>query len=164
MCKGIKTTCKNKEVSLRASRSLFPQICIVMHRREIDLKKVFKYPLGPLPWLLAGQNGEIKKTSKVAILHALEKDVEPMNDYPHNHVCSIDGMALIQMIKLSGTTYAKLADELLKAVLARNQKAVKTDVVFDVYRERSIRNAEQVRRSSGIVAINNIIPTSQVYQ
>ena len=73
-------------------------------------------------------------------------------------------MALIQMIKLSGTTYAKLADELLKAVLARNQKAVKTDVVFDVYRERSIRNAEQVRRSSGIVAINNIIPTSQVYQ
>ena len=164
MCKGIKTTCKNKEVSLRASRSLFPKICIVMHRREIDLKKVFKYPLGPLPWLLAGQNGEIKKTSKVAILHALEKDVEPMNDYPHNHVCSIDGMALIQMIKLSGTTYVKLADELLKAVLARNQKAVKTDVVFDVYRERSIRNAEQVRRSSGIVAINNIIPTSQVYQ
>ena len=80
-----------------------------MQRREIDLKKVFKYPLGPFPWSLAGQNGEFRKTSKVAILHALEKDVEPMDDYPHNHVCIIDGLALIQMVKPSGMTYAKLA-------------------------------------------------------
>ena len=163
MCKRIKTTCRSKEVSLRASRSLFTPICIVMQRREIDLKKVCKYPLGHLPWSLAGQNGELKKTSKVAILHTLEKDVEPMNDYQHNHVCIIDGMALIQMIKPSSMTYAKLADELLKAVLARNKQVVKTDVVFDVYREKSIKNVERVRRSSGTVAINNIIPTSQVY-
>ena len=61
-------------------------------------------------------------------------------------------------------TYAKLADKLLKAILARNKKAVKTDDVFDVYRENSIKNAERVRRSCGTVAINNIIPTSQVYQ
>ena len=73
-------------------------------------------------------------------------------------------MALVQMIKPSGMTYASLADELLKAVLARNKTAVKTDVVFDVYRENSIKNAERVRRSSGKVAINNIIPTSPVYQ
>ena len=44
ICKNIKITCKNKEVSLRSSRSLFAQICIVMQRREIDLKKVLKYP------------------------------------------------------------------------------------------------------------------------
>ena len=30
MCKSVKTTCKNKEVSLRASINLFAQICIVM--------------------------------------------------------------------------------------------------------------------------------------
>ena len=162
--KNIKITCKNKEVSLGASRSLFAQICIVMQRREIDLKKVLKVSLEPFPWLLAGQNGELKKTSKVAILHALEKDVEPMDDYPHSHVFIIDGMTLIQMIKPSGMMYAKLADKLLKAVLARNKKAVKTDVIFDVYRENSIKNAERVRRSSSTVAINNIIPTDQVYQ
>ena len=46
------------------------------------------------------------------------------------------------MIKPSGLTYAKLADELLKTVSARNKKAVKIDVVFDVYRENSIKNAE----------------------
>ena len=142
MCKNMKTTCKNKEVSLRASRSLFAKLCIVMQRREIDLTKVLKYPLGPFPWSLARQNGELKKSSKVAILHALEKNVEPMDDYLHNHVCIIDGMVLTQMIKPSGLTYAKLTDELLKAVLARNKKAVKTDVAFDVYRENSIKNAE----------------------
>ena len=166
MCKNMKTTCKNKEVSLRASTSLFAQICIVMQRREIDLKKVFKYPLRPFPWSFAGQNGELKKTSKVAILHAWKKmsSLWMTIHTTHNHVCIIDGMALIQMIKSSGMTYAKLADELLKAVLARNKKAVKTDVVFDVYGENSIKNAERVRRLSGTVATNNIIPTSQVYQ
>ena len=87
-----------------------------------------------------------------------------MDDYPHSHACIIDGMALIQMIKPSGMMYTKLADKLLKAVLARNKKAVKTDVVFDVFRENSIKNAERVRRSSSTVAINNIIPTNQVYQ
>ena len=88
----------------------------------------------------------------------------PMDDYPHNHVCIIDGMALIQMIKPSGMTYAKLADELLKAVLARNKKAVKTDVVFDMHRENSMKKAESVRRLSGTIVIKNIIPTSQIYQ
>ena len=99
MCKNMKITCKNKEVSLRASRRLFAQVCIVMQRRETDLKNVFKYPLGPFPWSLAGQTGELKKTSKVGILHALEKYVERMDDYQHNHVCITDGMALIQMIR-----------------------------------------------------------------
>ena len=68
------------------------------------------------------------------------------------------------MIKPSGMMYAKLADELLKAVLARNKKAVKTDVVFDVHRESSMKKAESVRILSGTIVINNIIPTSQICQ
>ena len=35
-----------------------------MQKRSIDLKEVFKYPLGLFPWALAGSVGDLKKLIK----------------------------------------------------------------------------------------------------
>ena len=90
MMKTVKVSCKDKQVPLEATRNLFGQIAIIMQNRNLDLKDIFQYPLGPFPWALAGQSGELKKTNKVALLHALEKDVDPVEEYPASHVCIID--------------------------------------------------------------------------
>ena len=63
-------------MALRTSRSLFAQICVVMQRREIDLKKVFKYPLGPFPWSLAGQNGErVRRSSGTVAINTYKSSI-----------------------------------------------------------------------------------------
>ena len=84
-----------------------------MQRRNVDLKEVFKHPLGPLPWSLSGIVGELRKTNKVAILHHLEKDTTPLSHPPHNHTVIIDGMAAIQKARANGLTFQHFADDLL---------------------------------------------------
>ena len=51
----------------------FAKLLIIMQKRSMDLKEVFKYSLGPFPWALAGSVGDLKKTNKSALLHELQK-------------------------------------------------------------------------------------------
>ena len=76
----------------------------------------------------------------------------------------IDGMALVQKMKPSGATFQQLADNLLKSILSISKNAEIIDVVFYVYKDDSIKNAERIRRSSGQIAIRKIVPSSPVNQ
>jgi hypothetical protein len=49
------------------------------------LKEVFKYPLGPFPWALAGVMGDLKKTNKSALLNEVEKLTEPLDSLPDDY-------------------------------------------------------------------------------
>ena len=120
-----------------------------MQHRNVDLKGVFKYPLGPLPWSLSGVVGELRKTNKVAILHQLEKDTTPLSHPPYNHAAIIDGMAAIQKAKARGLTLQQFADDLLQFIISGSRLARRRDIVFDGYRDSLIKNAERVRRSTG---------------
>ena len=66
-----------------------------MKKRQLDLKKVFCYPLGPFPWSLADSNGGLKKTSKVSILHELDKDTEPVVEPIVHHVSQSSQLGLL---------------------------------------------------------------------
>ena len=43
----------------------------MQQNRKDDLKDVFCYPLGPVPWALATSNGELKKVSKSKLMHEI---------------------------------------------------------------------------------------------
>lgn len=73
-------------------------------------------------------------------------------------------MALIQKIKVRGITFSELAKQIFQHVLNITPKPVRTDLVFGVYKENSIKDAERVRRSTGDVrfqAIRGEQPTKQ---
>ena len=135
-----------------------------MQHHHVDLKEVFKYPLGPLPWSLSGVVGEMRKTNKVAILHHLEKDTTPLSHPPHNHATIIDGMASIQKAKANGLTFQQFADNLLQFIIYGSRLTRRIDVVFDVYRDSSIKKTERVRRSMGKLEFSSIIPTQKIQQ
>ena len=117
---------------------------IIMQHRNVDLKEVFKYPLGSLPWSLSGVVGELGKTNKVPILHYLEKDTTPLSHSPHNHAAIIDGMVAIQKVKASGLKFQQFADDLLQFIMSDSRLARRKDIDFDVYRDSSIKNVERV--------------------
>ena len=61
----IKTfTINSKVIPLQASKSLFAKIALVAQILSLNLRQVFKFPLGPRPWSLAEPLGTLKKTSK----------------------------------------------------------------------------------------------------
>ena len=110
----VKVGVKDCMMPLKIHRALFDQMVVIMQHCNIDLKEVFRYTLGQLPWSLSGVVGELYKTNKVAILHHLEKDTTPLSHPPHDHAAIIDGMAAIQKRKANGLTFQQFADNLLQ--------------------------------------------------
>lgn len=58
-------------------------------------------------------------------------------------------MALVQRLKGDQKTFAAVAETLLGRVLNEGGTSDRIDVVFDDYREESIKNAERVNRGEG---------------
>ena len=60
----------------------------------------------------------------------------------------IDAMALVQRLKGDHKTFAEVAESLLCLVLHEGSNSKRIDVIFDVYKENSIKNAETEKRGA----------------
>ena len=141
-------------------RTLFAGMALIAQFRKIDLKEVFIYPLGPLPWAIADPYGMPRKTNKAQLLKQIEKGTPPADQYPRYATSIYDGMAVLQKYQPpSRSTFRTLAETLLQKISSQINK--KFHVVFDVYRDLSIKNPERSKRSSGSVEgirYKNILP------
>ena len=67
----MKAVCKvrNKDLvlPLRMDRDVFARIALLGQFRQIDMKLFFTYPLGPLPWSLAGFYGRPRKSRQAKL-------------------------------------------------------------------------------------------------
>ena len=55
------------EVIIKADRDLFARLIIIAQSRDLDLREVFSYSLGPVPWPLASGDGSLCKTVKLSL-------------------------------------------------------------------------------------------------
>ncbi|GFO16097.1 hypothetical protein PoB_004260200 [Plakobranchus ocellatus] len=60
-------------VKIKAERNIFGQLIVLSQEYQIDMEKVLKYPLSPVPWSLSSPGGLPLKTKKATLLHKLEK-------------------------------------------------------------------------------------------
>ena len=144
-------------IPVQASKELFAKISLVAHIRSLDMRSIFKFPLGPLPWALAEPMGTLKKTSKATFLHKLEGPVEPLERVSGDYAMVFDGM-------VTNKTFGQLSTDLLEKILTTGSKVARIDVVFDVYCDLSIKNVERKRRSKDQLLFKSIIATSQIKQ
>ena len=110
------------------------------------MKEVLTHPLGPLPWSLAAPDGCLKQTPKSALAKELQKGLEAVENLPSRSACIIDGMAMVQRLNGDHKTFREVADLLLSMVLREGASSSRIDVVFDDYREITIKNAEREKR------------------
>ena len=129
---------KNREISLNSLMNLFGQLPIIIQTRQINLKDVFCYPLSIYPLALATNIGFIHKTNKASLLQSLEKNVQPgvIRQDTTNIVNVLDGMTLIRKMKLRDITFSQLAKQIFQHVLNITPRPVRTDLVFDIYKEK----------------------------
>ena len=57
-------------------------------------------------------------------------------------------MTMVQKIREDQKTFAEVADDMLSVVLHEGTDNQRIDVVFNVYRDSSIKNAEREKRGS----------------
>ena len=103
----------------------------------------------PLPWGLANPDGSIRKTNKASLVRELEKNVSPAETIIHPSSCIIDGMSMIQRLNANNKTFLQISESILSSVLCEGSQNDRIDVVFDVYRDMSIKNAERLNRVTG---------------
>eukprot|EP00745_Piridium_sociabile_P027749 TRINITY_DN44663_c0_g1_i3.p1 TRINITY_DN44663_c0_g1~~TRINITY_DN44663_c0_g1_i3.p1 ORF type:complete len:1606 (-),score=395.32 TRINITY_DN44663_c0_g1_i3:590-5317(-) len=133
---------------VKADRKLFGQMILVAERRNLHMRDVLKHPLGPLPWSLANIDSSLRKTNKSALAVELEKSVSCAEDIPRPSACVIDGMNLVYRMNGNNKTFAQLAESALHQVLNEGAHSQRIDVVFDVYRKTSIKDAERCKRGA----------------
>ena len=81
-----------------------------------------------------------------------------------NHTLIVVGMAYVRQIKTTDLSYKDFSTKLLNYVLNSGKYASQIDVVFDVYKENSIKDVERTRRSSGDLVLKQIVSTSKIKQ
>ena len=137
---------------------------MIQQIRPLDLKEVFSYPPGPIPRSLATSAGELMKARKAAPMNELEKGFTNVDGVQRPFATVIDGMALVRKVKHTGHTFNSFADEVLKYAVLSSSGALRTDIVFYVYHEHSIKNAERGHREIGKSQFRRIIGNQTIKQ
>ena len=164
MKKTAKNKVKNKVIPIESHSNMFGQLALSMQHHEINLKEVFEYPIGPYLRSLCGSMGEMRKTCKSTLLQILEKGVDPEKQIDDETTTVLDGIALVRKIKTSGKTFGEMSDILLQTVLNHGGNSRKIDLVFCVYGNHSIKNAERTRTALGTLLFQNAEPTQPIKQ
>ena len=79
-----KVTAKERALPLQMDRALFARMALIGQFRQIDMRTVFKFPLGPLPWSLADPYGFPHKTDKGKLTEHVERGVPLQDRFPVN--------------------------------------------------------------------------------
>ena len=121
---------------------------LIAENQKLQMREVLSHPLGPLPWALSTADGSLTKTNKAALAKELQKSVSFEDVIPQPPPCMIDAMALVQRLKGDHKTFAEVAESLLCFVLQEGSNSKRMDVLFDIYKENSTKNAEREKRGA----------------
>ena len=159
--KKIASKDKAKVQVLKEDCALFSRLYIASQNRNGDLDNFFKYENQPWPPSLA-QAGNLHAEQKADLI----KCVEPINNAkpPVLDVIILDGAVVVQMLS-TGTmhTFEEYAQVVfLPYVLKQIDSVERVDVVWDAYKEDSLKKATREKRGSGQrrkVSANTRIPS-----
>ena len=127
---------KNLVLPLRMARDVFARMALLKQFRQIDVKVLFTYPLGPPPWSLADPYGLPRKSNKAKLSQQLERGITATEKYPENATSIFDGMAVLQKLTIpSGATFYMVAERVFEMVTSTC--SMRIDVLFDMYRVRN---------------------------
>jgi hypothetical protein len=125
---------------------------LIAQHRKLDIKDVLCYPLGPKPWALANGDRTLKKTNKALLGKYIEKEIANVEMTTGASATIVNAMGTVQMVHDENFPFIELSSG-----------SGRIDVVFDLYKEQSIKAAEKVNRGSkdGIV-FNQIKPGHRI--
>ncbi|KAK5894619.1 hypothetical protein CesoFtcFv8_011293 [Champsocephalus esox] len=142
---------KNKQNTIKVDRQILQRL-ITAYRagRKVDLENVLQHELMPIPPSLAATNGSLHSTNKSVLANILTKHVQTPADVPLQEPSCLasDGQALVMALGKppDTTTFGDYANKFAETVLKMGEKYQRVDVVFDRYRDKSIKTGTRRKR------------------
>lgn len=141
---------KNQVALLKSDCSLFSRLFIACQTRDGNLHDFFQHENQPFPPSLS-QNGNLRSGSKSDLLDCLV--IPRDNDQrPDIQVLIMDGASIVHMMKPSnGFTFNDYAKRIfIPHIESKLEKVERLDVVWDTYKENSLKASTRQERGKGI--------------
>ena len=138
------TTKDMKIKEIQGTRDLFGRLLFLALQQQVDLCKVFKFPLTPVPMSLSHIDGTVMKSNKSKLMHKLEGKVSSSPPASVD-VCVVDGMFMTQSLHNLEPAYGGIAKKILRSLC---RKAKRVDFVCDTYERPSIKDIERCARGN----------------
>lgn len=154
---------KEKRSILKADRNLFQRLVTAYEAgRSVDMQAVLKHELLPVPISLAEMNGTLRTGNKSVLADKLTEDIVCPEAIELHHSSScliIDGQALVVALGKpdKAVTFGDLADTYVRAVLKAGSNYQRIDIVFDRYRDETIKGATRTRRTKAAQPIRRVV-------
>ena len=144
-------TSKGQIVELKNDMEFVSRLLAIGSSRNLNMKKILTYSLRKYPSPFATVDGQLVKTPKSKLMHAIEERAEDaiIDQFPLHNALMIDAMAVIQMLKGVPDTFGSLAEYILQNIItsALKSNSKRVDFVSDRYPEVSIKNLERSKRA-----------------
>ena len=128
---------------LKADRSLFGRMIVIAQSWRFNMRAIFVHPLGPILGALAIPECFPRKISEAVLAHHLQKGAALAEYFPDKSAIVIDGMSLVHNVGQNGGKFGDIAAVVLSMVLKEGTHRSRIDIVFDTYRDMSIKNVER---------------------
>ena len=161
MTKKSAVSKSEKEVTLKADRDIVVTMAVVAQTRQLDMKNVQFHSLRPILWSMATSDGSLCKTNKATLSTFLEKLSPPVECLPGNITCIIDAMSIAQKRQCSQKAFSEVVKLLFSSF---HMECQEIDMVFDVYRDKSIKNVERFDKRSAVSVTASIIGSHKIKQ
>lgn len=157
----------DKRKILQADRNILQRVVIAYKAgREVDLGQILKHELLPVPISIADTSGSLKSGNKSVLQNEILKNVEVGERIQHESDSSaliIDGQALVQSLRTHGMkTFGDFADEFVSTVFRKGNNFSRIDVLFDRYRDQSIKSGTRNSRAKRHQPVRRIVENRDV--
>jgi hypothetical protein len=106
------------EATIKNNRNLFARMLLLAQSRNVDMKELLTYSLGPFPLSLSTEMGTLHKTQKSKLMTSIESSVQnhTVDNVPDGNAIILDGMTLIQATKKLPSSFGEFAEQLFQFI------------------------------------------------
>ena len=158
-----RTKDRDQKTVIKADRNVLRRLITSYEAgRSVDLSSALKHELLPVPVSLDEMNGTLRTGNKSELANVVTEDIDCRGSIQLHATSSfliIDGQALVVALgKLdAAVTFGDLADTCVKTVLKAGFEYHKIDVVFDRYRDETIKGTIRTWRSKTARPIRRLV-------
>ena len=149
-----KSSKKNKDLKLKTAKTncgLFARLYVGCQARGGDLSEFFEHENQSFPPSLS-DSGDLRQGNKADLLQCFERSHEPVLMEPKVSAVVIDGAALVHILRPGqAKTFQEYSDTVfLPHILTYLAAVDRVDIVWDSYRDDSLKSSARKKRGSGI--------------
>ena len=153
----VKSNEKLKIMELTGSRDLLGRLLYLSAMSDLDLHKVFEYPLMPVPLSLANIDGAMHNPSKSKLARKIEDSVHSSTGPEDINVVMVDAFFFRTQTERH-STYGEVARCLLSKLV---QMAPLVQLICDTYIHPSIKDPERMKRGDSSETVYSITGPNQ---